>query len=34
MRARQGKIKYQRVEWHDSFIDCTRHLIDVLGEGG
>jgi len=22
------------VEWHDSFVDCTRHLIGVLKEGG
>jgi predicted dehydrogenase len=27
-------IEVERVEWHDSFIDCTRHLIDVLREGG
>lgn len=27
-------IPVERVEWHDSFIDCTRHLIDVLRDGG
>jgi predicted dehydrogenase len=27
-------IEVERVEWHDSFIDCTRHLIGVLREGG
>ncbi len=27
-------IPVDRVEWHDSFIDCTRHLIDVLTKGG
>jgi len=27
-------IPMERVEWHDSFIDCTRHLIDVLRNGG
>lgn len=27
-------IPVERVEWHDSFIDCTRHLIDVLRNGG
>jgi predicted dehydrogenase len=37
MLFRDGKtrpIPVERVEWHDSFIDCTRHLIDVLLEGG
>lgn len=23
-------ILIERVEWHDSFVDCTHHLIDVL----
>ena len=23
-----------RFEWHDSFVDCTRHLVDVLRMGG
>jgi predicted dehydrogenase len=23
-------IPIERVEWHDSFVDCTHHLIDVL----
>ena len=27
-------VPVERVEWHDSFIDCTRHLIDVLTRGG
>jgi len=26
-------IPIERVEWHDSFIDCTRHLISVLRDG-
>jgi predicted dehydrogenase len=37
MMFRDGKttpIAVERVEWHDSFIDCTRHLLDVLREGG
>jgi predicted dehydrogenase len=28
------EIPIARYEWHDSFIDCTRHLIDVLRENG
>lgn len=28
------EIPIDRYEWHDSFIDCTRHLIDVLLKGG
>ncbi len=34
---RDGKttaIQVERVEWHDSFVDCTRHLIEVLQNGG
>lgn len=27
-------IPVERVEWHESFIDCTRHLIHVLRSGG
>jgi len=27
-------IDVERSEWHDSFVDCTRHLIDVLRGGG
>ncbi|MEE8592207.1 MAG: Gfo/Idh/MocA family oxidoreductase [Spirochaetia bacterium] len=27
-------IPVERVEWHESFIDCTRHLIHVLRNGG
>jgi predicted dehydrogenase len=37
MLFRGGKtyeIPVERFEWHDSFIDCTRHLIDLLREGG
>ena len=28
------KIPVKRVEWEHSFIDCTRHFIDVLQKGG
>ncbi len=34
---RDGKttpIAAERFEWHDSFIDCTRHLLDVLKGNG
>jgi predicted dehydrogenase len=37
MMFRDGKttpIPVERFEWHDSFVDCTRHLIDVLRDGG
>jgi len=37
MLFRDGKtteIPIERYEWHDSFVDCTRHLIDVLRDGG
>jgi predicted dehydrogenase len=37
MLFRDGKtreIPVERVEWHDSFIACTQHLIDVLKHGG
>ena len=37
MLFRDGKttaIPLERVEWHDSFVDCTRHLLDVLRDGG
>ncbi len=27
-------IPVERAEWHDSFVDCTRHLLDVLRDGG
>ncbi len=27
-------IPVDRVEWQDSFIDCTRHMLDILKEGG
>ena len=36
MLLRDGEtreIPVERFEWHDSFIDCTRHLIDVLQKG-
>jgi predicted dehydrogenase len=34
---RDGKtteVPVDRFEWHDSFIDCTQHLIDVITKGG
>jgi predicted dehydrogenase len=37
MLFRDGKtyeIPVERFEWHDSFIDCTNQLIDVLRDGG
>jgi len=37
MLFRDGKttaIPVERVEWHDSFVDCTRHMLDVLRVGG
>ncbi len=37
MLFRDGTTKsvpVERGEWHDSFIDCTRHLIEVLTRGG
>jgi predicted dehydrogenase len=37
MLFRDGKtmaIPVEGVEWHDSFVACSRHLIDVLGDGG
>lgn len=27
-------IELARVEWHDSFIDCTQHFIEVIKTGG
>lgn len=27
-------VPVERVEWHESFVDCTRHLIGVLRHGG
>ena len=32
--GRTTAISVDRFEWHDSFIDCTRHLIGVLTRGG
>jgi hypothetical protein len=26
-------VPVERYEWHDSFIDCTRHLLDALTIG-
>jgi predicted dehydrogenase len=37
MLFRDGKtvpVTVERYEWHDSFIDCTQHLIGVLRDGG
>lgn len=37
MLFKDGKtipVPVERVEWEDSFIDCTRSLIDVLQKGG
>jgi predicted dehydrogenase len=37
MMFRDGKtttIPVERFEWHDSFVDCTQHLIHVLRNGG
>jgi predicted dehydrogenase len=37
MMFRDGKttaIPVEGVEWHDSFIACTRHLIGALNDGG
>ncbi|NLG27973.1 MAG: Gfo/Idh/MocA family oxidoreductase, partial [Chloroflexi bacterium] len=31
--GRTTEVPVARVEWHDSFIDCTRHLIDALRTG-
>ncbi len=28
------EVPVERFEWHDSFIDCTSHLIEVLHGGG
>jgi predicted dehydrogenase len=37
MLFKDGKttaIPVERYEWHDSFIDCTQHLVRILREGG
>ncbi len=37
MLFKNGKttaVPVERYEWHDSFIECTRHLFDVLEKGG
>jgi predicted dehydrogenase len=28
------EIPVDRFAWHDSFVDCTRHLLDALHQGG
>jgi predicted dehydrogenase len=36
MMFRDGKttpIPVERVAWHDSFVDCTRHLLEVFRDG-
>jgi predicted dehydrogenase len=32
--GRTTTVPVERFEWHDSFVDCTRHLIEVLTKGG
>jgi predicted dehydrogenase len=32
--GRTVEIPIDRYEWHDSFVDCTRHLIEALLDGG
>jgi predicted dehydrogenase len=32
--GRTTTIPIERYEWHDSFVDCTRNLIDVVRTGG
>ena len=32
--GRTRVIEVARVDWRDSFVDCTRHLLDVLRMGG
>lgn len=32
--GRTRAINVDRVEWHDSFIDCTHHFLDVLQHDG
>jgi predicted dehydrogenase len=32
--GRTHEIPVQRYDWADSFIDCTRHFVNVLREGG
>lgn len=32
--GRTTAIPVEGVEWHDNFIGCTRHLVDVLQQGG
>jgi predicted dehydrogenase len=31
--GRTTALPVERYEWHDSFIDCTRHLLDALTSG-
>jgi len=32
--GRTTPIEVERVEWHGSFVACTRHLIDALRDRG
>jgi predicted dehydrogenase len=32
--GRTSEIPIEHFEWHESFVDCTQHLIDVLRNGG
>jgi predicted dehydrogenase len=32
--GRTTEAPIEQFEWHDSFVACTRHLIDVLRDGG
>jgi predicted dehydrogenase len=31
--GRTTAVQVERYEWHDSFVDCTRHLLDALARG-
>jgi hypothetical protein len=31
--GRTTAVPVERYEWHDSFVDCTRHLLDALPLG-
>ncbi|MCU0508316.1 MAG: Gfo/Idh/MocA family oxidoreductase [Anaerolineae bacterium] len=31
--GRTTAVPVERYEWHDSFVDCTRHLLDALPRG-
>jgi hypothetical protein len=32
--GRTAAVPVGRFEWHDSFVDCTQHLIQILRGGG